>query len=249
MNALQAAGAQLAEHPQNLSECGPSSVSIRPGDIILSSSLNTELRRIQDRCGSPWSHVSLVIGWPNESGSLALLESTKRPVSPDLKSGQFVIGVQIVSLNEKLAAFPGRIVHRRLVPPLSEPESHCLRRFAEKMWAQPFNNSPYYAARARRRRNSSPSSLGLLCAELVASAYHDLGVLIPPPDGRSANNYSPSDFAQESESLNLELPWSFFGQRPLRIPEAGAFVTPSSGGDQTGDVKGSTSTGVATLTV
>jgi hypothetical protein len=55
------------------------------------------------------------------------------------------------------------------------------------------------------------------CAELVATAYQQLGILLPPPQGRNANNYIPGDFSEEQELLDLDRRYLFTSQQSIYI--------------------------------
>lgn len=194
---------------------------MKPGDLILLSGVSSLELRLQACMASIWNQTSLVVRWPTDGG-VALLEATKRPVCADLVSGHFMIGVQVVSLKEKLAAYQGIVTSRPIEPPLDDKAVLALSRFAESVWGAPFNDSPFYAVRAIRRRNSAGSQKSFFCTELVAAAYQEIGVLERPPRGRAASNYIPRDFADKSEFLCLTSRHAFGVQQTPKAPSTAA---------------------------
>jgi hypothetical protein len=193
-----------------------SAIDIQVGDVIISSSTNDLQVKIQRFISSQWTGVSIVI--PALSGDrLTLLESTQIPICEDLISGRAISGVGVIDLQQKLDRYQGKLFHRSLIPPLDRDRINLLTGFVDLTWGKPFNDSPYYLARATYRRNSHQNSLdSFFCAELVATAYQYLGILIPPPQGRSASNYLPGDFSQARESLDLDREYLFSSQHPIK---------------------------------
>jgi hypothetical protein len=180
-----------------------SKIDIRAGDVILSSGSQDSQVRIQKFMNSQWNGASIVIPWAN-SDRLVLLESVQIPICEDIISGAMISGVQVVDLHQKLDRYPGKLVHRSLVPALDLDRLNLLNQFVKSTWGTPFNDSPYYLLRAFHRRNFQLSIDTFFCAELVATAYQELGILLPPPQGRNANNYIPGDFSEEQELLDLD---------------------------------------------
>jgi hypothetical protein len=125
--------------------------------------------------------------------------------------------VRIVSIHEKLRTFSGSVALRAIIPSLANFQLTLLTAFAKQTWGLPFNFSPFYAARALHRRNKEGKGLSFCCTELVAQAYQRISVLRAPPDGRSASNYVPRDFADGSEDLDLLGIFKFGAQESLSI--------------------------------
>jgi hypothetical protein len=191
-----------------------SAIDIQVGDVIISSGTNDLQVRIQHYLHSQWTGVSIVIS--GASDRLTLLESTQIPICEDIISGRKISGVGVVDLQQKLDRYQGKLFHRSLVPALDRDRLNLLAQFVDLTWGKPFNDSSYYLARAAHRRNSQPrSSDTFFCAELVATAYQYLGILIPPPYGRNASNYLPGDFSQAQESLDLDREYLFTAQRSI----------------------------------
>ena len=182
---------------------------MQPGDVLLLSGRGDLEERLQALMKSPWNQTAIAVprkGLPNET---ALLLCTSRPVAPDLESGQRATGVQMVTLAEQLRSHRGIVAVRRIAPSLDGIQMNLLVEFAARTHGRPFNTSPYYSARALRRRNQPGTGTDFFCTELVAAAYMHAGVLQLPPEGRSASNYAPRDFAPETESLCLNTRFSF----------------------------------------
>ena len=189
---------------------------MRPGDVLLLSGRGVLEERLQRHLCSPWNQTAIVISW-NER--IVVLESTSRPVCPDLTTGCLRTGVQVVAAEDKLERYNGKIALRQLTPSLSHRQVQLLTEFATRMWGRPFNTSPYYSARALHRRNHPGTHRRFFCTELVASAYQHIGVLDLPPNGRCESNYAPPDFAADTQSLSLK-PDHSFGPQTFLTPES-----------------------------
>jgi hypothetical protein len=185
---------------------------MQPGDVLLLSGRGVLEERLQRHLCSPWNQSAIVVAW---KGTLAMLESTSRPVCPDLQTRCFRTGVQIVSVEEKLKHYRGTIALRCLAPRMCTRQLQHLANFASDLYGRPFNTSPYYSARALHRRNHPGSHRSFFCTELVAYAYQCTGVLELPPAGRSESNYAPPDFAEDTQSLCLRCDCSFGPQHLL----------------------------------
>jgi hypothetical protein len=144
--------------------------------------------------------------------------STLLPVSEDLIAGDLRTGVQLVDTKVMLKRFDGIIACRPLDPPLTQSADAALTAFARQTHGLPFNRSPYYAMRAKRRRNQQCDGGCYYCTELVAAALQSAGVLESPPRGRSASNYLPGDFAEPTEQLCLAGVYGFLAQQDLSAP-------------------------------
>ena len=174
------------------------------GDILLYAGSHPLHRFQQERTGCPWGQVGMVLGLP---GGLCVFESTKIATSKDIKTGSVMIGVQLVDLVERISSFPGLVACRRLQPALPQAMAEKLLAFAHDSHGQPFNDNKWIAFRAFRRRNAPRAYAGFFCSELVAEAYQHVGVIAAPPQGRTSNNYVPSDFSRmySDEMLPLQM--------------------------------------------
>jgi hypothetical protein len=114
-----------------------------------------------------------------------------------------------VDLVERLASFPGLVACRRLEPRLPEEMATKLLEFAERSHGQPFNDNKWIAFRASRRRNAPRAYAGFFCSELVAEAYQHVGLIPAPPQGRTSNNYVPTDFSKMYSDRMLPLQMGF----------------------------------------
>ncbi len=167
-----------------------------PGDIILFSGKTDTHLKAQKYIGNKWSQVGILMFW---NGELAILESTKVPICNDMENKKLVRGVQVVSFNEKISAFDGEVAIRTLKPQLCIKQEEELFKFANRVKGKPFNDSKYFMARAKKRRNVQNESLSYFCSQLVAESLQELGILGKPPLNFSSGNYSPSDFCSDSE--------------------------------------------------
>lgn len=196
--------------------CGPGSVPLEPGCVVLFSGLTALERRIQETLQNTWTRCALIV--PGPAGAPVILQATSRPIATDLIERRLRTGVQIVSAEEVLALFAGYVGFRAIRPALSGEQRKSLAAFALEKLGLPFNFSPYYALRASRRRNRAGDGTQYYCTELVAAALQRVGVLTPPPVGRAASNYVPGDFAGPSQDLCLTGSHELLPQQVLRSP-------------------------------
>jgi hypothetical protein len=188
--------------------------ALAPGDVILLSGRGVLQSRLQRHMGSPWDQTGIVVDWPTQGG-VAMLLATSRPVCDDLHGRKKFVGVQIVSIDALLRAYIGAVALRALRPVLTQAQRRLLSAFATQEWGLPFNMSPFYSARALHRRNAPGKGVSYYCTELIATAYQHVSVLQCTRATRSASNYVPRDFAEETESLALSEPYRFDAQKTL----------------------------------
>jgi hypothetical protein len=194
----------------------PKDTHLAAGDVLFFSGSTSFRTRLQRHMESRWDQTAIVIPW-HSLREVALLEATSRPTCADIRSHQFLAGVRIVSIREKLRTFSGSVARRRIIPSLTNSQVTSLSAFAEQTCGLPFNTSPFYAARALHRRNKEGSGLSFCCTELVAQAFQRISVLRSPPEGRPASNYVPRDFADGTEDLDLLGIFRFDAQEPLSV--------------------------------
>jgi hypothetical protein len=172
--------------------------ALAPGDVILLSGRGVLQSRLQRHMGSPWDQTGIVVDWPTQGG-VAMLLATSRPVCDDLHGRKKFVGVQIVSIDALLRAYIGAVALRALRPVLTQAQRRL----------------PFYSARALHRRNAPGKGVSYYCTELIATAYQHVSVLQCTRATRSASNYVPRDFAEETESLALSEPYRFDAQKTL----------------------------------
>ena len=168
----------------------------KQGDLILFSGKTETHLKAQKYIGNKWSQVGILMFW---NGQLAILESTKVPICNDIEKKKLITGVQVVSFDEKISVFDGEVAIRTLKPQLCVKQEEELLKFANRVRGRPFNDSKYFMARAKERRNVQNENLSYFCSQLVAETLQELGILGKPPLGFSSGNYSPADFCSDSE--------------------------------------------------
>lgn len=165
------------------------------GDIVLFSGKGFTSGAVRFFTGSRWSHVGLVIRDDAHDEPL-MLESTTTDEAADIDLGHAVRGVQIVSLQEKLAAYDGRVALRRLeLEARPDGLDLELRELAE-LWRyrgyKDFTANLLADVLSPRRRPQHVNRV--FCSELVAEVYKRIGVMCR--SARSAR-LVPGDFARE----------------------------------------------------
>jgi hypothetical protein len=186
------------------------------GGVLLFSGLTELEDRIRRTLHSSWTRSAVIV--PGPDGTPAVLQGTSRPIASDVVDHTTRSGVQIVAVRDVFTSFAGSIAFRAIRPVISPQLRESLARFAMATRGVPFNTSPYYSLRAAHRRNREGNGRQYFCTELVAAALQEIGVLTRPLVGRSASNYVPGDFAQESEDVCLSEGYKLGSQVVVRCP-------------------------------
>lgn len=170
---------------------------LQTGDLVLFSGRTFSARLVQIFTGSYWSHVGIVVRLPEHGDVPLLWEATRASKLADIHKGSTFDGVQLVSLAEKVASYPGEVVVRRLVG--AETAKRRYRRIKPlvRQWeALPYSNFVFKQLRAWWRGHEAAAwQRGGFCSEFVAEVYKHLHLL--PADKRSMD-YVPRDFSPES---------------------------------------------------
>lgn len=167
---------------------------VTTGDLVLFSGKNPAQRHLQERMGSPWGRVGMVI-YPPGFIEPCVLTATSFPTGPDIETGDQRIGVLTTRLHATALAFDGRISLRYLDPPLTPDLVEMLFSFRNSVDGRPFDFSQLSLRRTLRRSHTSWEPNVFMCASLVAFAYQSIGVLPLPPQGPLPNNTWPRDFS------------------------------------------------------
>jgi hypothetical protein len=175
-----------------------------PGDLILYSGRHPLHVRQYEITGCRWTQVALAVEMPGYGGPL-VFESTMLSPCKDVIIGGVQRGVQIVRWCERVGTFDGRIALRKWSPPIDEVAIARLHAFVREVHGRPFDESPWTAVRALRRRNRPAANESFFCSQLVAEALQRMGLLARPPDAPSSNNYIPADFSTEYSDALLPL--------------------------------------------
>lgn len=171
--------------------------SLRTGDLVLFSGRTLSARLVQAWTGSYWSHVGIVVRLPEYGNAPLLWEVTRASKVTDIRHGGVYDGVQLVSLADKLASYPGEAAVRRLTG-IGSGQCHYqrMRPLMHEWGALPYCNFVLKQLRARwRGRDAAPLRQGGFCSEFVAEVYQHLKLL--PADKRPMD-YVPGDFSPEA---------------------------------------------------
>ncbi|MDQ8037717.1 MAG: hypothetical protein REI12_09855 [Pedobacter sp.] len=170
---------------------------LQTGDLVLFSGRTFSARLVQLFTGSYWSHVGIVLRLPEHGNVPLLWEATRASKLTDIHKGRSFDGVQLVSLAEKVASYPGEVVVRRLVG--TETAQRRYRRIKPlvRQWAAlPYCNFVFKQLVAWWRGHEAAAwQRGGFCSEFVAEVYKHLQLL--PADKRSMD-YVPRDFSPEA---------------------------------------------------
>lgn len=177
------------------------------GDLILFSGGAPIHRFVRKHTGSPWVQAGVVVELPGQRNPF-LLESTSRPVCPDIENGTLLPGVRTTPLGIRIEATEGAAALRKLVPPLTDQLRRELAGFRERVLGLPFDFSTLSSRRTLRRSHTDFDQSSFTCCGLVTAAYQAIGIMDRPPFGPLPGNVWPADFCHE-ERLRLTTGYSF----------------------------------------
>lgn len=187
------------KRPQNLNAFPYARVrdQLKTGDLILFSGHTVAARAVRWFTRSPWSHIGMVVRLPEYADTPLLWESTRASPVADIHCGRILDGVQLVSLDAKVATYPGVVAVRRLMGVQSCRErSERLETLLEEWSAQPYRNLVKKNLLAWwQGPEAVHMSRGGFCSELVAEVYQQLRLL---PRDKPSMRYTPSDFGPET---------------------------------------------------
>jgi hypothetical protein len=186
---------------------------IATGDVLLFCGSHPLHRRQQEVSGCPWAQVALAVLLTD--GRELVFEATRLSNCPDVLRGEVVQGVQLACLSTRVDAFEGAVAVRRLDPPLCPRRVARLVEFVREVHGLPFNDSRWEAGRAWYRRNTVSDGRSYFCSELVAAAYQRVGLVVPPPDGVSPNNFIPADFSTAFPGSILRIRGAILGAEKI----------------------------------
>ena len=163
------------------------------GDVLLFSGRTWAARTVRWFTASPWSHVAIVVNDPLIFPEPLVLEATRASDLKDLLRGRRSgDGVQLVSLQEKLCSYPGRVVLRRWPGHKQRPDSEAVFRVLEEYGRRPYLD---YVRRNVRQWLGLPQGQGTFCSELVVEVLKIWGLLVPE---RPARLYVPRHFSEQA---------------------------------------------------
>lgn len=170
---------------------------LQTGDLVLFSGRTLSARLVRFFTDSYWSHVGIVLRLPEYSDEPLLWEATRASKLADIHRGRAFDGVQLVSLAEKVASYPGEVVVRRLVG--AETAARRYRRIKpllRQWYARPYCNFVFKQLVAWWRGHDEAAwQRGGFCSEFVAEVYKHLHLL---PTEKRSMDYVPRDFSPET---------------------------------------------------
>jgi len=193
---------------------------LKTGDILLFSGKGGISEGIKFFTLSKWSHVGMVYRFddPRDAkGSIFCWESTSLGNLGDADTGKLTKGVQRVELSERLErcfASGYEISVRPLAKSLTDGMVRALNDFRHEVSGRPYEKDKIELLKAaydgifgENREDLS----SLFCSELIAEAYHRMGLLT---EKVPASEYTPKDFSSE-RGLSLELGYSLLNETAI----------------------------------
>ncbi len=191
---------------------------IRTGDIILFSGKSIVSHLIRMFTKSKWSHVSMALRMP-EYDVVFIWEPTSLLSLKDAIDGKAKYGAKLELLSERLRMYDGEVAIRHLIGIDLDIDPETRKKLMELR--KEIRSRPYKEDLIKFMKlayngpwgNNVEDLPSLFCGELVAEAYQRVGLLPEPPEGMSANEYTPKDFSEQKTlnllrdaSLSIELP-------------------------------------------
>lgn len=168
---------------------------LKTGDIVLFSGKGGISTGIKWVTFSQYSHVGMVVNLP-EYSVVTLMESTTLSKVKDIESGQYIKGVQIVPLNERVGSYDGKITVRQLEGvSLDQSALRGLISFRNEVKGRAYETNKIELLKSAFDGyfgHNDENLSSLFCSELVAEAYQRLGLI---SDDLPSNEFTPKDFS------------------------------------------------------
>jgi len=174
---------------------------IQTGDVVLFSGKGAFSEIIKRFTFSNWSHVGVAVKLAEFGDTLCLLESTTLSTLEDIQSGEFLRGVQIVRLSDRVATYKGSIAYRAVYSAKQSPTE--IHEKTSQFYHQ-YHGTPYEEDQLELIQSALDGPFGLagnekdlstiFCSELVAQLWQDLGWLAT---ATPSNEFTPHNFAGE----------------------------------------------------
>lgn len=176
---------------------------LKTGDLVLFSGHSLASRIVRIFTGSHWSHIGIVVRLPEMPQTPLLWEATRASKVSDINHGKPFDGVQLVTLDDRVASYQGLIAIRRLQGVTTGAEAReRLENLIEGWREKPYRNFVHQHVRAWMGLSQSRTfQHGGFCSELVAEVYRQWRLL---PQERPARNYVPRDFSSEQDLALLK---------------------------------------------
>mgnify|MGYP001558258915 CR=1 FL=1 len=178
--------------------------SLQTGDIVLFSGNSTVSNLIKWFTGSKWSHVGVVISVGQWDIKL-LLESTTLSKIKDITSDDYIQGVQLVPLSERIINHEGDIAIRKLVGERTLHTISSIVKFRNEIKNRPYEKSKlelFRSAFGGAFDNTKEDLSSLFCSELSAELYQRAEWL---PNDIASNKFIPKSFSTESREIDSKL--------------------------------------------
>lgn len=175
---------------------------LKTGDIVLFSGNGFISKMIKWITNSEWSHIGIVINI-EEYDFVTVLESTTLSNLPDLQTGEYVKGVQLVPLSARIAKYDGKIAVRQLIrSDDGSVDTRSLMDFRREIIGRKYESSEAELIKSATIGTNEEDLGSLFCSELVAECYQRMGVLT---EHKPSNEYTPADFAKQMDLQGAEL--------------------------------------------
>jgi len=183
---------------------------LQPGDIIAYSGAGWPSVIVNlGSYGIPWLHASHVGIIGEYKGEMLVFESTSLSNVPCVIQGKPFVGTQAVRLEDRMAAYKGRMWHYPLCRPLFDTENECLTEFLTA-----HIGIAYDLVGALRSGGVALSwfeswlrkeDLGLIfCSEFCVAAHRNIGLLRTD----NVSRWNPNRFIRYERRENILLkPW------------------------------------------
>jgi hypothetical protein len=172
---------------------------LNTGDVVLFAGKGFVSGIVKFFSRSKWSHVGIIVK-SNDLNMVLIWESTGLSKVKDMDSGKLVLGVQTVTLSDRLDEYQGEAWVRQYDGRVTKKMIAALAEFRRESKGKPYEKNYWQLAKSLLdfswlRPNKKDVS-SLFCSELVAESLQRMGLVATD---LPSNEFTPRDFADGGE--------------------------------------------------
>lgn len=168
---------------------------LNTGDVVLFAGKGFVSGIVKFFSRSKWSHVGIIVK-SNDLNMVLIWESTGLSKVKDMDTGKLVLGVQTVTLSDRLDEYKGEAWVRQYDGRVTKKMIAALAEFRRESKGKPYEKNYWQLAKSLLdfswlRPNKKDVS-SLFCSELVAESLQRMGLVATD---LPSNEFTPRDFA------------------------------------------------------
>jgi hypothetical protein len=167
---------------------------LNTGDVVLFAGKGFVSGIVKFFSRSKWSHVGIIVK-SNDLNMVLIWESTGLSKVKDMDTGEIRIGVQTVTLSDRLDEYKGEVWVRQYDGRVTKKMIGILAEFRRESKGKPYEKNYWQLAKSLLdfswlRPNKRDVS-SLFCSELVAESLQRMGLMT---NDLPSNEFTPRDF-------------------------------------------------------